>query len=599
VRPSPDRPGALSIKSAIITKNEVTQMRPSPTKLLHGLLYTAPVLLLTLAACGGGGGGGPDVTLTSAYDLSVSVTGVSGVSLVVRNGGDNLTFTSPGTKKFAHSVIASANYNVTVLTQPRTPPQLCTFTGSPSGPMPVGGKTVAVNCVNAFAIDGTIKNVLGNGLTLQNNGGDNLPIAASGVNATQSYTFNTPVLDAASYVVAVLNQPKSPAQTCTPTSTSGTVSSSDVLIPLITCVTNPPPASPPNPDRFAYVANLSSNSVWAYAASGVPTSHTSVSTGTGSSPYSITADHAGKHLYVANSETNTISTYSINTSDGTLTLIQTGVTTGSHPRSIAITSSDQFAYVTNYYPDNSVSAYIINAATGALSSIDSDGSTTAYETSITTQSGPTSLAIDPTGPYVYVANSISGTVSVFKINVSTGALTAIPVNGTSGGNYISTASTPSSATIAPSGTELYVTNAGSGNISHYGITLSNGSLNTLGTYLSQTGGGAKSIAVHPSGKFAYVANPNTNSVWVYTIDGTGALTLPTSVTTGTLNKPASISIDSTGQYAYVANFGSTGTNGISVYKIDYDTGTGVGSGGLTPVGNADTGNAPNSVITAP
>jgi hypothetical protein len=101
-------------------------MRFSPTKLLHGLLCTTPILVLTLAACGGGGGGSTSTTpLASAYTLKVNVTGVSGAGLVLQNnGGDNLPVSSPGTYSFAQQVIAGTRYNVTALSHPSLP-QFC------------------------------------------------------------------------------------------------------------------------------------------------------------------------------------------------------------------------------------------------------------------------------------------------------------------------------------------------------------------------------------------------------------------------------------------------------------------------------------------
>ena len=62
----------------------------------------------------------------------------------------------------------------------------------------------------------------GSGLVLQNNGGDNLPIAADG-----AFTFP----DAAGgspYNVTVAGQPSNPTQICTVTNGSGTVGSGNV-----------------------------------------------------------------------------------------------------------------------------------------------------------------------------------------------------------------------------------------------------------------------------------------------------------------------------------------------------------------------------------
>ena len=38
---------------------------------------------------------------------------------------------------------------------------------------------------------------------------------------------------------------------------------------------------------------------------------------------------------------------------------------------------------------------------------------------------PTAVQIDPSGQYAYVANGIDGTVTIFKINLATGALTQV------------------------------------------------------------------------------------------------------------------------------------------------------------------------------
>ena len=70
-----------------------------------------------------------------------------------------------------------------------------------------------------FTIGGTVSNLVGTGLVLQNNGGNNLPVAANG-----SFTFTTAIDSGAAYAVTVLTQPSNPAQTCVVASGSGTAS---------------------------------------------------------------------------------------------------------------------------------------------------------------------------------------------------------------------------------------------------------------------------------------------------------------------------------------------------------------------------------------
>jgi 6-phosphogluconolactonase len=69
-----------------------------------------------------------------------------------------------------------------------------------------------------------------------------------------------------------------------------------------------------------------------------------------------------------------------------------------------------------------------------------------------------------------------------------------------------------------------VVNFNSNDVSMYTIDATTGALTSIGTIGTEQS--PTSIAIHPSGKFAYVTNSNSNSVSMYSIDGaTGTLTL--------------------------------------------------------------------------
>jgi hypothetical protein len=76
-----------------------------------------------------------------------------------------------------------------------------------------------------------VSGLSGTGLVLQDNGGNNLPVAASG-----SFTFTTAIASGGAYSVTVLTQPSNPLQNCVVTSGSGTASA-DVTSVLVTCTT--------------------------------------------------------------------------------------------------------------------------------------------------------------------------------------------------------------------------------------------------------------------------------------------------------------------------------------------------------------------------
>jgi 6-phosphogluconolactonase len=95
------------------------------------------------------------------------------------------------------------------------------------------------------------------------------------------------------------------------------------------------------------------------------------------------------------------------------------------------------------------------------------------------------------------------------------------------------------------------------------------------------GDGARSLALHPSGKFLYAANPgqNENDISLFTIASDGSLTevLPRMSVAPNASLPQLLLMDTAGAFLYVANAGS---NNISVFAVDS------GSGALTAVANS-------------
>jgi subtilisin-like proprotein convertase family protein len=90
------------------------------------------------------------------------------------------------------------------------------------------------HCPPGFTVGGNVTGLVGSGLVLQNNGGDDLAIAADG-----SFTFSTYLDDLDPFSVTVLTQPGSPNQTCSVTNGSGSISGNNVTNVTVTCVTDP------------------------------------------------------------------------------------------------------------------------------------------------------------------------------------------------------------------------------------------------------------------------------------------------------------------------------------------------------------------------
>ena len=139
--------------------------------------------------------------------------------LIIQDGAiDNLQVTTNGAFTFKTQVAGGQPYTVFVSNQPTSPSQTCTVTNG-SGTATANVTNVQITCFTGgtASIGGNVVGLLGVGLVLQDNGGNNLPISASG-----TFSFGTPITNGSTYAVTVLSQPNSPTQTCTVTNGSGT-----------------------------------------------------------------------------------------------------------------------------------------------------------------------------------------------------------------------------------------------------------------------------------------------------------------------------------------------------------------------------------------
>ncbi len=199
---------------------------------------SAPTQTCTVSGASGTIGNGPVTTVVvdcavDRFTVGGIVAGLAGTVVLQNNAGDDITISANGSFAFPTTVASGATYAVTVRTQPATPRQTCVVTSASGSVTNANITSVRVTCTtNTFTVGGMASGLAGTGLVLQNNGGDNLSIAADG-----SFTFTTPVASGASYAVTVLTQPTSPTQVCTVTNGSGTVGGGAVTNVQVTCVT--------------------------------------------------------------------------------------------------------------------------------------------------------------------------------------------------------------------------------------------------------------------------------------------------------------------------------------------------------------------------
>ena len=296
--------------------------------------------------------------------------------------------------------------------------------------------------------------------------------------------------------------------------------------------------------------------------------------------YARWASSIAEYAYVANYKDNTLSQYTITSDGGLSPLTPATVMAGDHPTSITVDPSGSYAYATNA-ADNSVSQYTIN----------SDGTLAPMSTpAVSTGAWPAAITVDPSDRYVYVANSrdncypdtTCGTISQYTIG-SGGALTPMYPK------TIYAIASPQSVAVAPSGMYAYAANEGDSTLSQYTIG-SGGALATMNpVWVHDIGDGPQSIVINPSGTYLYTADLGSNTVTQWAIGSNGALTAVTTFATG--SSPLAITIDPSGSYAYVAN---AGDGAISQYTI--------GSGGALIAMDPATvpaGTTPQSITVDP
>jgi 6-phosphogluconolactonase len=474
-----------------------------------------------------------------------------------------------------------------------------------------------------YTISGGISGMVGSGMVLRNNLGDDLKINSNG-----SFSFNTALSNGAAYNIEVTTQPSNPSQNCVVSNGSGSINGSQVSNVAVSCTMSSHPVmidtsgdfaymtksatsqilaglidntsgaltkitgSPYEPDadnptyitiypsptsgeaagKFVYVTDLaSSGTIWCYSIddplTGALTPRGSVTAG--KYPTAVAVDPAGKFAYTANMGAGTISAYTINSTTGALTALSSNsgnpFTAGTSPIGVTIDPTGKFAYVANMY-NGTISAYKIEQTTtatitaGALTAI--TGSPFAAGTY------PTNVTIDLTGKFAYVSNIGSANISAYTIDSTTGALTAVS------GSPFTAHSYPNPVTIDPTGKFAYVSNMGYSSISAYTINSTTGVLTEVSGSPFAAGVYPSPVTIDPTGSFAYVSNMGSGTVWAYTINSTtGALSNPLTYTIGTLTYPNTVTIDPSGGFAYVS-LGSDST--IIAYKIE-------STGALTPV----------------
>jgi YVTN family beta-propeller protein len=315
---------------------------------------------------------------------------------------------------------------------------------------------------------------------------------------------------------------------------------------------------------FAYIPNGESNTVTV-----VDTADNTVRAvvPVGGTAYGVAVDPRGAFAYVSNNiEAGTVSVIDTATNEVAVT-----IPVGAHPAGMAVQPTGAFVYVANGR-DRTVS--VIDTATKAVVA------TVALPIAPPSEgeSGPFAVAVHPAGTYVYVS-AFNDTVSVIETATNT-LVATVGLGGTPGAHCtFSTGSCPTGIAVHPRGRYVYVAryldssgtgaNGGPGALSVIDTTT-----NLETTVVPIEGISPAGVAMHPAGTFVYVANSRSDTLSVIDTDTN---TVVATVPVGPF--PHGVAVHPLGTYVYVTNF-MAGT--MSIVATASNTVVGTVTVGATP-----------------
>ena len=339
--------------------------------------------------------------------------------------------------------------------------------------------------------------------------------------------------------------------------------------------------------KIAVVANWDTGTIASYTVNATSGALTEIGTSPLTTtppmvnPWGIVVHPNGKWVYVADDANTKIQEFSVNNSTGALTSIGVADTTNFVDWVTGIAVSQDGKWVLTADCNANVSVFSVNQTTGAL--------TAAANTPFSPLAPPKCLnSINVVNSkYVYVSG-FDGNIWAFSLNGSTGALSELP-----GSPFAITGATDIDTQNADlTGSYLYI---GDDNGAIYAAKINaDGSLTNLttGFPVSLSAGGAYQIAIDPRNKFLYVAD-NTHHLDGWSINNsTGALTAipgsPWDTGAGTVQN---VVVDPSGKFVYGSNWNvGDDTAGFSINQT---------TGALTPVAGSpfpSNAKSPNSMV---
>lgn len=251
----------------------------------------------------------------------------------------------------------------------------------------------------------------------------------------------------------------------------------------------------------------------------------------GAAPAHLSLDKTGRYLLVANYSGGSVAVFPIR-NDGKLSphsafeqqhgsSINPKRQAGPHAHSVLTSNDNRFVLSADLGTDQLL-VYRFDAQNGSVTA-----NNPAFA-KVEPGSGPRHIAFAPSGKFVYLANEMKATVTVFSYNARSGTLETKQTVPTLP-KYFRGENTEAEIVIDETGRFLYVSNRGADTIGVFGINSKDGTLSFVQNVLSG-GKVPRSFAIDPTGRWLFAANQGSNNIQLFRIDsGTGRLTAANSV----------------------------------------------------------------------
>lgn len=321
----------------------------------------------------------------------------------------------------------------------------------------------------------------------------------------------------------------------------------------------------------------------------------------GTSPSCLAFNAAGTRLYSANEtdrmgddDSGSISAFAIHRPDGQLKLLNTVSSAGAGPAHLSIHPSGRFVLVANYFGGSvAVLPVLADGSLGPASNIKKDIGTVGSRKATNAPAGSFAISghdqphahmieADPSGRFVFHVDLGLDQIFVWKFDDRTGVLSpndppAISLPAGDGPRHFA---------FHPNGRWFYSLQEEGSNIVLFDYDSAKGRLAPRQTVSSLPPGFAGSsfaseIMVSADGRFVYAGNRLHDSIGIFSIGETGALTFVGEEWTRG-DYPRSFNVDPSGNFLYSCNQrGDT----IATFRIDRKSGGLSFTGHFTPVGN--------------